>query len=432
MTTSTLVVHDSAQTLGNAGEKGAGEGLVDSAPLRIVWVKVGNLWPLNTGGRLRSFNIIRELSRRHQVTVITTHSPDEDAEALRSQLPHARSVCSLTYSPAKFGSPRFFIALLRSWLSSLPVDLYKNRIPALQREVARALNSGEFDLCVADFLFAVPNVPMQGSTPVLFFAHNVEYRIWQRLCNNAQGHLRRALLAFEWRKMRAYETRTCRRAGLSVAVSDDDRCLLSKDSPRSRIRDVPTGVDLDYFHAAGEVEENPLEIVFTGSMDWHPNEDAMLYFIDSVLPLIRREVPQLAVTMVGRNPSATMVAAAARSGVTLTGTVDDVRPYIERAAVYIVPLRIGGGTRLKIYEALAMAKAVVSTSIGAEGLPLEDGANILIADEPAHFAAAVLELLAMPGRRKQLGAAGRKLMEERYSWRHVARQFERHCRELLQ
>lgn len=415
----------------------AAPGLVADAgdhapPLRIAWVKVGGLWPLNTGGRLRSFNIIRELSYRHQLTVITTYSPGEDAAALAVQLPRVRRVTALPYTPAKRGSARFILALMQSWLTSLPVDLHKNHISELERQVKALLSSGEFDLCVADFLFAVPNIPPTTVTPLLFFAHNVEYQIWRRLCHRERRLLRRALLAIEWRKMRAYERRACRRAGLCVAVSEDDRRLLGRDSPGCRIRDIPTGVDLDYFHAAADVDENPLEVVFTGSMDWHPNEDAVRYFIDSILPLIREKIPQLAVTIVGRNPSAGLLEAAAAAGIRLSGTVDDVRPFIDRAAVFIVPLRVGGGTRLKIYEALAMAKAVVSTRVGAEGLPLTDGDHLLIADEPRRFADAVLSLLDDPARRRQLGTSGRKLMEEQYSWQRVARHFENHCRELLQ
>jgi glycosyltransferase involved in cell wall biosynthesis len=231
--------------------------------------------------------------------------------------------------------------------------------------------------------------------------------------------------------MRRYESRACRRADLTIAVSEDDRLLLEQDAPESRMEAIPTGVDVDYFHAGDGALEQAAEIVFTGSMDWHPNEDAMCYFIDAILPLLRREVPGVSLTIVGRNPSPQMRDAAEAAGVTVTGTVDDVRPYIRRAAVYVVPLRIGGGTRLKIYEALAMGKAVVSTTIGAEGLPLEEGVHILRADDPYAFARKILDLLQNPKRRQGLGAAGRRLMEREYSWSRVAQDFERHCRALV-
>ena len=167
-------------------------------------------------------------------------------------------------------------------------------------------------------------------------------------------------------------------------------------------------------------------------MDWHPNEDAMLYFIEEILPLVRNEIPEVTLTIVGRSPSDKLCKVAAEAtGVIVTGTVEDVRPYVEAAAVFVVPLRIGGGTRLKIYEALAMAKGVVSTTIGAEGLPLEEGVHILRADTPQAFADCVIELLHKRPRRLQQGLAGRLLMEQQYSWSRVAKDFDRFCQQAV-
>ena len=411
----------------------AGSGRPKAGPdrLRILWVKVGGLWPVNTGGRLRSFHILSELARRHEVTVMTTHHPAEDGGALKAQLPHCREVRSLAYAAPKQGSTAFVFALMRSWFSSLPVDLYKNRIAPLRRQVEQALASGEYDLCVADFLCALPNVPVGGKVPVVYFSHNVEYMIWKRLGSNEPSRLKRSALALEWRKMRRYETAACEQADYTIAVSEEDREQLSGASPDCRIASVPTGVDVDYFKPGEDDWENPQEIVFTGSMDWHPNEDAILYFIETILPSVRREVPGATLTVVGRNPSDKLKKVAAGAKVTVTGTVDDIRPYVEQAAVYIVPLRIGGGTRLKIPEALAMGKAIVSTTIGAEGLPLEEGRHILRADEPKVFADRVVELLRDREHRKRLGQAGRHLMVEKFSWAQVAGDFEARCREAL-
>ena len=177
--------------------------------------------------------------------------------------------------------------------------------------------------------------------------------------------------------------------------------------------------------------ERATELVFTGSLDWYPNEDAVLHFVDAILPRIRREVPEASLTVAGRNPTPRLRARAAAAGVRVTGTVDDVRPFVHEAAVFVVPLRIGGGTRLKIFEALAMRKAVVSTTVGAEGLPLTPGEHFLQADDPGDFANHVIELLRAPERRRALGATGRRLVEERYSWAQVAREFEARCEEVV-
>jgi glycosyltransferase involved in cell wall biosynthesis len=166
-------------------------------------------------------------------------------------------------------------------------------------------------------------------------------------------------------------------------------------------------------------------------MDWYPNEDAILYFIADILPRLRRDVPGTSLAVVGRDPTDRLRAACAAAGVRVTGTVTDVRPYVAEAAVYVVPLRVGGGTRLKIFEALAMGKAVVATQVGAEGLPIVSGEHFLQADSPEDFAQAVATLLKDPGRRQALGMAGRRLVEERYSWTQVTTEFEGHCEELV-
>ncbi|MBB3047834.1 glycosyltransferase involved in cell wall biosynthesis [Litorivivens lipolytica] len=416
-----------------SANQNAGDELHSSsqARLNILWLKVGGLWPLNTGGRLRSFYLLQALSRWHNVTVVTTHGPADDPEGLKAQLANCRKLHSIPYCPAKKNSARFLFALARSLLSTLPVDLYKNRIPAVKKIVSQLLDSDAYDICIADFLVAMPNLPQQLDIPLLFFEHNVEYMIWQRLEKVQSRVLTRVLLALEWRKMRRYELRCCRRAGMTLAVSKDDQALLSEGAPQGDIVSIATGVDVDYFQPDRTVVELPAEIVFTGSMDWHPNEDAMLYFIDAIWPRILREVPEAATTMVGRNPSRKLRDAADAVGIRLTGTVVDVRPYIAKAAVYVVPLRVGGGTRLKIYEALAMGKAVVSTTIGAEGLPLVDGNHIAIADDPETFAATTVNLIRNQAARESLALNGRELVVQQYSWERVGADFEGYIRELL-
>lgn len=397
--------------------------------MRILWVKVGGLWPLNTGGRLRTFHILSELSRRHRVILVTTHGPGDDPEALGAYLPRCERVVSVPYTIPKYGSALFTTALLRSWLSPYPVDLWKCRVPELRKEVLRLISAAEIDVCVADFLAASPNVPLDGPVPVVLFVHNVEHMIWKRLSQTETRVWRRALLELEWRKMRRYETQACSQASLTVAVSEVDRELLATNAPRASVCAIPTGVDTSYFtpNAAREV---PTGLVFTGSMDWYPNEDAVLHFIEAILPRIRGEVPEVSLAVVGRNPTRRLRAVAAQAGVRVTGTVDDVRPYVAEAAVYVVPLRVGGGTRLKIFEALSMEKAVVATTVGAEGLPLVPGKHFLQADDPADFARTIVSLLRDPVRRRALSTAGRRLVEERYAWSQVAREFEARCKEV--
>ena len=398
--------------------------------MRILWVKMGGLWPATTGGRVRSLNTISELARNHQVTVITTHGQGDDPDGLKQQLAHSERVISVPYAVPKRGSAAFAASVAGSWFSHYPVDLWKWRVRDVRREVRAALGKVDTDLIVADFLFAAVNVGMTGDVPVLLFEHNVEYLIWQRLAHLESNPWKRALFEMEWRKVRACEADACRRADLTIAVSDDDKERLAELGAGIRAASIPTGVDTEYFKPC-RAAEVPARLVFSGSMDWHPNEDAVCYFVDTILPRIRAEAPAASFTIVGRNPGARVRELAAQPGVIVTGTIDDVRPSIGEASVYVVPLRAGSGTRIKIFEALAMGKAVVSTTVGAEGLALESGRHFLAADTPHDFATAVIRLLRDPARRQALGDEGRALVEANYSWAMVARQFEEHCEKVI-
>jgi glycosyltransferase involved in cell wall biosynthesis len=399
--------------------------------MNILWVKMGGLWPCTSGGRLRSLHTIASMATRHKVTVVTTHGPADDPDGLRHRLSDCHEVISIPYAAPKRGTAAFALSLARSWMSPDPVELWKWRVRAVSDRVRAIIDGGGVDVCIADFLLAAPNVPLGGHVPVVLFEHNVEYLIWKRLAEIESSPLRRALFEIEWRKLRRSEAEACRRADLTIAVSEDDRQRLADLAPGSRTAAVVTGVDTDYFVQNG-FKQRPSQMVFCGSMDWHPNEDAVLYFADSILPRIRAEIPDAALTVVGRNPSARIRELAARCpGIQVTGTVEDVRPSVGEASVYVVPLRAGGGTRLKILEALSMSKAVVSTTVGAEGLALESGRHFVAADEPGHFAAEVVDLLRNHERRTRLGREGRHLVETHNSWDTVARDFERHCAALI-
>lgn len=398
--------------------------------MRILWVKVGGLWPATTGGRVRTLNTISELSLRHDVTVVTTHGDGDDAEGLARRLPQCQRVISLPYQVPKRRSSAFPAAVARSWMSRYPVDLWKWRVPAVRECVESYIAAHSVDLVIADFLFAAVNVPFDGPAPVVLFEHNVEYVIWQRLAALERRPWLRALFELEWRKLRAREAEYCRQAARTLAVSEEDASRLRELAPGANVAAIPTGVDTSYFTPAPSAEV-PARLVFSGSMDWHPNEDAVTYFIDTILPRIRQDVPNATFTIIGRNPSAKVRGLGTREGIHVTGTIDDVRPAIAEGAAYVVPLRAGGGTRIKIFEALAMGKAVVSTTVGAEGLAINPGEHFVAADAPETFAQSVVDLLRDPVRRARIGGAGRRLVEEHYSWPSIAATFERHCQEVV-
>jgi sugar transferase (PEP-CTERM/EpsH1 system associated) len=258
------------------------------------------------------------------------------------------------------------------------------------------------------------------------FTHNVESEIWRRHAETASG-LTRPLYRAQYRRMLRFEHRALDRFEGVLAVSATDRDTLTRiyhDAIHGPVHVVQTGVDTGFFEPA-PTPAGSRALVFTGSMDWLPNEDAMLYFCRDVLPRIRAQEPHVSLSIVGRAPTPAVARLAQEAGVSVTGRVDDVRPYMAESAVYVVPLRIGGGTRLKIFEAMAMGKAVVSTTVGAEGLPVHDGEHLLLADDSESFASAVVRLLRDDDRRRSLEAAARTLVVEHYDWAAVAGDLDR-------
>jgi glycosyltransferase involved in cell wall biosynthesis len=209
-----------------------------------------------------------------------------------------------------------------------------------------------------------------------------------------------------------------------LTVSDNNGDFYARRVDARKISVIPTGVDLKYFRPSSDAEE-PNFLVFTGSMDWLPNEDAVMYFVNQILPRVHSHIPKARLLVVGRRPSERLRALANRNdALEITGQVADIRPYVQRASVCIVPLRVGGGTRLKIFEAMAMGKAIVSSSVGAEGLPVNDGDNIILANDPEEFAGRVVELLRGQEARRRLGQAARQLVEQNYSWSSVSEHFD--------
>ncbi|HZA36887.1 MAG TPA: glycosyltransferase [Vicinamibacterales bacterium] len=388
--------------------------------MKILWLSPGLLLPLDKGGKLRTWHLMRHLARRHHITFLSFADPDT-AEADRAGMSEvcAELVTVSRREPRK-GSLTFLLDAASYIVRRLPYAVGKYRSADLQARLVNLLATGEFDLVVCDFLAPVANVPAHLPCPSVLFTHNVEAEIWRRHAETARSPLRKALLSAQWRRTVRLERDAVRRFDLVLAVSDTDRrTLLQAYGPlRQAVQVVPTGVDTRYFaDVAGAVR--PRHMVFTGSMDWLPNEDGMLYFVRDVLPLVRSEEPDATLAIVGRAPTPAIVKLGAERGVEVTGRVDDVRPYMAAGAVYIVPLRIGGGTRLKIFEAMAMGKPVVSTTIGAEGLPVEPGADVLIADTPGKFADAVVRLFRSEEDRARISEAGRRLVTEQYDWSAV-------------
>ncbi len=393
--------------------------------MRLLWLSAGLLLPLDKGGKLRTWHLMRQLAREHEITFLSFAPRATPPEVLAGMKEVCSTLETVPRDEVAKGSLRFYAAAGASLLDPLPYAVASYRSRRYRAAVDRHLDSWLFDAVICDFLVPAVNLRSRPSCPSVLFTHNVEAEIWRRHYETASGGLRRALLKGQWRRMQRFEGRTLRRFDSILAVSETDedtfRRLYGTVGP---IEVIPTGVDSDYF-APSTAPVDPFRLVFTGSMDWLPNEDAAVYFCEQVLPRIRTAEPRVSLSLVGRSPTAAVRRLAETvPGVEVTGRVDDVRPHLARAALAVVPLRIGGGTRLKIYEAMAMGKAVVSTSVGAEGLPVLAGRDIAIADAPEAFAGEVLRLLRDPLARASVEKAARTFVSERYDWRAVAGSLE--------
>src|SRR5215831_9334673 len=394
--------------------------------MRILWIKTELLHPLDKGGRIRSYQMLRSLSRQHHVTYLCLDDGLAASDALERAREYAQEVVVVPFrAPAKM-SLGFFAALLRNLFSPLPYVIARYRSPQLRKEVRRL--SASTDLIISDFLSPSLNVPDGLSAPTVLFQHNVEATIWQRHVAVPQHPLRRAYMRLQWRRMLRHEARECRRFSHVVAVSDIDADLIRRQYAVSSVGHVPTGVDLAYFSASRPRPTDSRELVFVGSMDWMPNDDGIRWFASEIFVRIQERVAGARLTVVGRSPSPGIRELAARNpAIGVTGTVADVRPYLERAGISVVPLRIGGGTRLKIYEMMAMGVPVVSTAIGAEGLPIRHGEHLLIADTADEQVSAICALLRDPARADLLAANALRYVQEHCSWDAVAECFLSQC-----
>lgn len=396
--------------------------------MRILWLKTELLHPIDKGGRIRTYHMLRELRAEHDITYLALDDGSATPEAVEAAAEYCERLIRVPHRITPKSGPRFYGELIANLASPLPYFVSKYRSTAMREAIAREVATGSVDVLVCDFLMPAVNVPQEPGVPAVLFQHNVEAMIWRRHHEVAEHPLRKAYFRRQWKKAVDFERRACRRFDRVVAVSDADRDAIRETYGVERVAVVPTGVDVEFFRPSGAASPLPHHLVFTGSMDWLPNEDGILFFVEEVLPRVRDSVPDVSLSVVGRDPPERLRERATRdSAVTVTGRVPDVRPYMEEAAVFVVPLRIGGGTRLKIYEAMAMEMPVVATPVGMEGLPIRDGAELLVAETADDFAAAVVRLLHDPEAARALAQNAARRVRAAFGWTAVSAEFAAIC-----
>lgn len=377
-------------------------------------------YPPHGGVLQRGFNIIRELGRRATVHLLAFVHPDE----LRTEEMREESKCKLRehcatveYFPLWPKASRAHLAgaLAASACSSAPFSVIAHRSRLFQQRASEIIARMPVDILHVDTLALGQFVGNHSNITTALTHHNIESLLMQRRAQADERRLVKAFLMRESAKLAAMERSEAPRYDVNILMSRVDEAVLHEQAPGIRTAVVPNGVDVDYFTPSSD--EDTRSLIYTGGMNMFANRDAVVHFVDRIWPHITAHVPDAKFFAVGQDPPADLVALSERDPrVVVTGFVPDIRPLVRSAAVYVVPLRVGGGTRLKVLDAMAMGKAMVSTTIGCEGLDVTRDRHLRIADAPEEFAAATVALLRDRPGRIALGQSARRLVEQRYAW----------------
>jgi glycosyltransferase involved in cell wall biosynthesis len=391
-----------------------------SRRLRVLVLDEGIPYPPNAGKSSRTWNLLRRLASRHSICILCYGYPNAPGTL------EARDVgidLRLVEPRANPEGWRLYLRLVLNLFSVFPFSVTKHYSHAFQRQFDELLNKDSWDLIQCEWTPYARFITHTPKVPVLMATHNVESQIWARRAKHAGNPFAKAFFRSQEWKMRRFEQRALLRASAATVVTSLELSTL-RNWGVTNINLVPNGVNLESCGPTPEAEAED-ELLFLASLDWYPNLDALGYFVENILPTVRARRRSVKLRIVGRKPAKSVIEQySCLPGIDFVGEVKEVRSYVGRATVIIVPLRIGGGSRIKILEALAAGKAVISTTIGAEGLDVISGEHLLIADSPAEFAGGVEELLASTQLRRRLGDNGRKLVTDRYGWDQIANQLE--------
>jgi len=405
--------------------------------MRILFISHFIPHPPTGGASLRNFNIVKELSKLNDVHLVTftqrdRHPSRERIELSRQALKLFCREISIIELPTDLNRLRWYGLLALNVFSTEPYSAWKFRSKAMSHAIADQLARYDFDVVHVDTIALADYAQDLQGLPTVLNHHNIESTLLRRRAETLRNPVERIYMGMQAAKLRAAERRAATTFGSNVCVSAVDRDELLGIEPRGTACVVPNGTDTEFFRSHGEPAEAPT-LVFAGSMGWYPNSDAMLLFASRIWPLIKRAIPGVTMHLIGSKPPQEVVRLAARDEhFKVLGFVDDVRPFIEKATVYVVPIRVGGGTRLKILDAMSMGKAIVSHPIGAEGIAVTDGEDILLASEPQAFADQVIRLLNDRALAQRLGRAARRTAEERYSWTAIVPSLESAYRSVIQ
>jgi len=382
--------------------------------MRVLVLTAKAIWPLHGGAEIRNFNLLKETSKHHDVFSLSFLLGTDPAEHVAALSPLCRRVETINLPRPRASRVRHALASVAG--SSRPFVLSEYHTGEMRSAVARMVRDEKIDVIHAHCLHVGQYVECKGSAAMVYDAHNLEHLLWDRFARVQKDPLRRAFVRRQIPKFVEWERRIGQMAEKVVMLSEDDQREFLRIAPGSDVAVVPNGADVEFFQPRPGVDEEEHSIIYFANFGWPPQDDAALHLHNDILPLVRREIPGVRLYLVGRTPPPAIRALAAEN-VVVTGMVPDIRSYIQRAAVVALPLRVGSGQKHRVFQSLSMEKALVTTSIGSEGIALEHDRTALLTDDPARFAEYTVALLRDPARRRRLGRAGRELIQTRYEWR---------------
>lgn len=386
--------------------------------MRVLVVDEALPWPPDSGKRIRTAALLSRLTSHAEIVLAYPGARADGAAEAQARAAGVTPLRVHRHPPRKHGL-RFALDLGRNLLLRVPYMVMAHRSRALRDAIAQAHSANPFDLVHVEWTPLLANVPETCRVPIVLAAHNLESDIWDRYRENETRWLRRAYIAEQARKVRRFEHHAFAHADAVTAVSSHDAARIRELAPDTEVVTVPNGVDTATFSPDPDAVVDGERCVFVGALDWRPNQDAVCWLLEDIWPLVRRERPTARCSIVGRKPPPWLQARiAAVPEATLFADLADVRPHVRTAALSVVPLRIGGGSRLKICEALAMSRPVLSTRIGSEGLDLQEA--LTLADGAPAFARALLDALADPHAQRALAQHGHSLVRAHHDWDGIA------------
>jgi len=382
--------------------------------MRVMVLTAKTIWPLLGGAEIRNFSLLKETARHHDVTLVSFLLGRDDRDHFDGLEPHCRRIVGIDLvRPQWKRMSKAMGSLLGGSRPFIISDYYQRR---MEETVARVVEEDQIDVIHAHFLHVGQYAAQKGRAAFVYDAHNLEHVLWDRFSTIQTNPLMRIFARSQLPKFVEWQQRVARHSEKIVTLSDVDRDEFLRIAPDADVTTVPNGADVEYFHPLEHIAEEENAIIYFANFGWPPQDDAAIYFHNDIFPAIRREIPGAKLYLVGKTPPES-VRALAGDDVVVTGFVEDIREYIARAAVVVLPLRVGAGTKHRAYQALSMEKPLVTTSVGAEGIALEHSRTAMITDDAGEFARHTIDLLRDPERRREMGHAGRRLVVDHYTWR---------------